>query len=146
MLRRICRLWLRLGGYDDQVSIEWEDINLRTSWKRPGPAAPRPGRRDWEGSKLNITKTALALQQAEGVSPEELELINTWSKKPLTAQEVYVFSVRLCDNDIDRDGERFAVETWRSWGSCLWGCPGCSTISGPPGDRPPASTQLTRKS
>lgn len=29
MLRRICRLWLRLGGYDDQVSIEWEDINLQ---------------------------------------------------------------------------------------------------------------------
>ena len=29
MLQRICRLWLRLGGYDDQVSIEWEDINLQ---------------------------------------------------------------------------------------------------------------------
>ena len=29
MLLRICRLWLRLGGYDDQVSIEWEDINLQ---------------------------------------------------------------------------------------------------------------------
>lgn len=29
MLRRICRMWLRLGGYDDQVSIEWEDINLQ---------------------------------------------------------------------------------------------------------------------
>lgn len=29
MLRRICRLWLRLGGFDDQVSIEWEDINLQ---------------------------------------------------------------------------------------------------------------------
>lgn len=29
MLQRICRLWLRLGGYDDQVNIEWEDINLQ---------------------------------------------------------------------------------------------------------------------
>lgn len=29
MLWRICRLWLRLGGYDDQVSIDWEDINLQ---------------------------------------------------------------------------------------------------------------------
>ena len=60
---------------------------------------------------MNITKTALALQQAEGVSPEELELINTWSKKPLTAQEVYVFSVRLCDNEVDRDFERFPAQT-----------------------------------
>ena len=42
---------------------------------------------------MNITKTALALQEAEGVSPEELALINTWSKKPLTAQEVYVLSL-----------------------------------------------------
>ena len=29
ILRRICRLWLRLGGYDDQVTIDWEDINLQ---------------------------------------------------------------------------------------------------------------------
>ena len=29
MLRRICRLWLRLGGFDDQVTILWEDINLQ---------------------------------------------------------------------------------------------------------------------
>lgn len=28
-LRRICRLWLRLGGFDDQVTIDWEDINLQ---------------------------------------------------------------------------------------------------------------------
>lgn len=60
---------------------------------------------------MNITKTALALQEAEGVSPEELALINTWSKKPLTAQEVYVFSVRLCDNEVDRDYERFPAQT-----------------------------------
>ena len=60
---------------------------------------------------MNITKTALALQQAEGVNPEELELINTWSKRPLTAQEVYVFSVRLCDNEVDRDFERFPAQT-----------------------------------
>ncbi len=51
------------------------------------------------------------MQEAEGVSQEELELINTWSKKPLTAQEVYVFSVRLCDNEVDRDHERFPKET-----------------------------------
>lgn len=29
ILRRICRLWLRLGGFDDQVTIDWEDINLQ---------------------------------------------------------------------------------------------------------------------
>ena len=33
--------------------------------------------------------------------------INTFSKSPLTAQEVYCFSVRLCDDLPDRDFERF---------------------------------------
>ena len=30
---------------------------------------------------------------------------------PLTAEEVYTFAVRLCDNQVDRDGERFEPET-----------------------------------
>ena len=38
---------------------------------------------------------------------EELELVNRQAKKTLTAAEVYVFAVKLCDNEIDRDGERF---------------------------------------
>lgn len=42
---------------------------------------------------------------------EELRLINTYSRRELTAEEVYVFSVALCDNDVDRDYERFTVES-----------------------------------
>lgn len=41
------------------------------------------------------------------VSAEELELINRLSRKKLTAQEVYTFCVKLCDNEVDRDCERF---------------------------------------
>ena len=26
---RVCELWLRLKGYDDQVSVEWLDVNLQ---------------------------------------------------------------------------------------------------------------------
>ena len=47
----------------------------------------------------------------ETVSPEELELINGYSRRELSAEEVYVFTVVLCDNDIDRDCERFTVES-----------------------------------
>lgn len=45
-----------------------------------------------------------------GTVPDEndLELISTWSRRPLTAEEVYIFSLRLCDNEIDRDWERFS--------------------------------------
>ena len=37
----------------------------------------------------------------------QLEAINAQAKGKLTAQQVYVFSVRLCDDQVDRDGERF---------------------------------------
>ncbi|MBR4291303.1 MAG: hypothetical protein IKT52_11820 [Oscillospiraceae bacterium] len=37
----------------------------------------------------------------------QLEAINTQAKARLTAEQVYVFSLRLCDDQIDRDGERF---------------------------------------
>ena len=29
VVARICRLWLRLHGYDDFVQVEWDDINLQ---------------------------------------------------------------------------------------------------------------------
>lgn len=41
----------------------------------------------------------------------ELELINKYSRREMSPEEVYVFSVVLCDNDIDRDNERFTVES-----------------------------------
>ena len=45
------------------------------------------------------------------VSAEDLALINQLSRKELAAEDVYTFSVRLCDNEVDRDGERFAPQT-----------------------------------
>ena len=41
-------------------------------------------------------------------APGELELINKYTRTPLNENDVYVFSVVLCDNDIDRDCERFS--------------------------------------
>ena len=40
----------------------------------------------------------------------ELDKINRYTRRELTEDEVYTFSVVLCDNDIDRDGERFTDE------------------------------------
>jgi hypothetical protein len=33
--------------------------------------------------------------------------INRFARTPLTAEQVYCFAVRLCDNEVDRDFERF---------------------------------------
>lgn len=38
-----------------------------------------------------------------------LQQINLLSRKELTEGEVYTFTVRLCDNEVDRDNERFSL-------------------------------------
>ena len=45
------------------------------------------------------------------LTKEELDQINRFSKAELTADQVYTFSVRLCDNEVDRDFERFPAQT-----------------------------------
>lgn len=40
----------------------------------------------------------------------QLEAINAQAKATLTAEQVYVFSLRLCDDQIDRDMERFDTQ------------------------------------
>lgn len=37
----------------------------------------------------------------------QLEAINAQARAALTQEQVYVFSLRLCDDQVDRDGERF---------------------------------------
>lgn len=41
-------------------------------------------------------------------SVQELDAINKFAKTELKAEEVYTFSVVLCDNEVDRDFERFS--------------------------------------
>ena len=45
------------------------------------------------------------------VTREELAIINRLTKRALKEDEVYTFAVRLCDNEVDRDGERFPRAT-----------------------------------
>ena len=42
---------------------------------------------------------------------EDLALISALARREMKAEEVYTFSVRLCDNEVDRDLERFAPQT-----------------------------------
>ena len=45
------------------------------------------------------------------VTADELARINEFAKCELGADEVYTFAVKLCDNEIDRDCERFTRQT-----------------------------------
>ena len=50
------------------------------------------------------------LDRQEGFpTEEELAAINEMTVRPLDAKEVFVFSVTLCDNEIDRDYQRFTI-------------------------------------
>lgn len=54
-------------------------------------------------------------------SDEDMLLINEYSLRPLENQEVFCFSVKLCDNDIDRDFERFNEESLKTLESLFVG-------------------------
>ena len=49
----------------------------------------------------------MEMETKQELVAEELARINQFAKAKLTAADVYVFSVRLCDNEVDRDFERF---------------------------------------
>ena len=55
---------------------------------------------------------------------EELQAVNAFAKTELKAEDVYIFSVLLCDNDIDRDFERFSNETLKELGELFVGATG----------------------
>lgn len=48
------------------------------------------------------------------MNPEMLEKINKFTRRSFTEEELYTFSVILCDNEIDRDSERFSDEALES--------------------------------
>ena len=55
---------------------------------------------------------------------QELEAINAFAKTELTAEEVYTFSVLLCDNEVDRDCERFSEDTLKELSELFVGATG----------------------
>ena len=55
---------------------------------------------------MDIRK-ATEIQGSGQASEVQMEAINVLAKANLTAEQVYVFSLRLCDDQIDRDFERF---------------------------------------
>ena len=69
---------------------------------------------------MNVIKEA-GVDGGGGVSREDLALINEQSRRELTAEEVYTFSVRLCDNQVDREQERFPEETLKQLAELFMG-------------------------
>ena len=56
---------------------------------------------------LKIIKSGEALG-SEMQPSSDMDLINSFAKTELSPDDIYTFSVLLCDNDVDRDFERFS--------------------------------------
>lgn len=55
-------------------------------------------------------KAGIIIKSMDGLNePDVMEKINQYTRRPLTKDEVYIFPVNLCNNDIDRDGEQFTL-------------------------------------
>jgi len=74
---------------------------------------------------MNIVKMAHTAAAGE-YQRDELEAINCFAKTKLKAEDVYTFSIILCDNDIDRDMERFDDSTLRELAELFVGKTGIS--------------------
>lgn len=60
---------------------------------------------------------------------KELELINNYTRSELREEDVYIFTLTLCDNEVDRDFERFSTDALNSLGELFVGKTGISDHS-----------------
>lgn len=65
---------------------------------------------------------------------KDIDLINKLSKKSLAEDEVYIFPVRLCDNELDRDAEAFSDDALLELKALAVGIPALKNHSGSAGD------------
>jgi len=52
---------------------------------------------------------------------KDLQLINQFSRKELALDDVYTFPVVMCNNDVDRDFEKFSINTLKELGELYKG-------------------------
>lgn len=64
------------------------------------------------------------IQKSAGVGSEELTRSTALPGREFTADELYVFSVVLCDNEVDRDFEQFTPQALEKLGELFIGKPG----------------------
>lgn len=69
----------------------------------------RPGGGAGHENGAGMTQKAARLSARE-VTEADLRAINKYALAPLKAEDVFTFKLALCDNEVDRDFERFSVK------------------------------------
>lgn len=70
---------------------------------------------------MELLKQQEAVRTPCAADEADLALINRLTRAPLTAEQVYTFAVRLCDNEVDRDFERFDEQALSALGDLFVG-------------------------
>ena len=63
-----------------------------------------------EGAVVGMVHKSTNISTQE-ITDKELRAINKYTLEPLKAEDLFVFRAVLCDNDVDRDFERFDMKT-----------------------------------
>ena len=118
VVERVCSLWLHLHGRDCPFQVVWEEINLQDQVeearaalyhqqaqqleRQPAPRTETTGKggRPW---RQYASRPRPRLTRPKG----SWRPSTPWGGTSLTAEEIYPFAVRLCDNQTDRDLEYF---------------------------------------
>lgn len=85
-----------------------------------------------------IKNDGAVTESISNISNSELEIINSYTRRTYNSDELYVFNVVLCDNEIDRDNEAFSIEALHSMSRLFVGKTGISDHN------PSASNQTAR--
>lgn len=125
VIEKICRMWLNMHGYATTLTVEWRRSISRTRSRRPRLRCILRRETRSIGRKEKAMKIIKDGSASGSVCTEqELQAINAFAKAQLTADEVYAFQVLLCDNEVDRDHERFSVSTLRELSELFVGATG----------------------
>ena len=92
VIQKICETHLILCGQFNNVKISWNNINLQ--------------------DEVELARAKLISAQADKIlrngSNANLTLINSFTRRELSQDQVFSFDFILCDNDVDRDLEKFS--------------------------------------
>ena len=73
-------------------------------------------------SGIGVKVTGLQkVAASSNITDADMELINQFTLKPLTAKDVAIYTLQVCGDQIDRDGERFSIEVLHDFADTLPG-------------------------
>lgn len=75
-----------------------------------------------------MKETGCVLLKSGALTAEDLEKINRYTRRAFQEEELYTFSVVLCDNEVDRDMERFTIPALERLGELFLGK--CDSFAG----------------